>query len=192
LGGFKKKGVLVNQTIRYCTWIPSFLALGRFSKFGGAEKKPIPSSLTLLLVRSQLRPRDSIDPHIKTPQTISLEDHNKATAAARPPSTPAPRPATFCGLAFFVADAAAEDELEVWLATLEATEETAEETDLEAFDAEDEALLSAEDALDVDDVITALAEDVDEGAVDVDVAVQICETAVGRPVTPESLQKLIA
>lgn len=125
-----------------------------------------------------------------------LEDYNKTTAAARPPSTPAPRPATFCGLAFFVAEAAAEDEVEAWLATLEATEEadeTAEETEPEALDAADEALLSADEALEVIDVAAAPAEDaVDGGVLEETVEVQSCETAVGRPVTPEILQKPIA
>jgi hypothetical protein len=124
-------------------------------------------------------------------------DHNKATAAARPPSTPAPKPATFCGLAFFVADAAADDELETWLETLAATEEaeedfdeTADETDEDALDAE-EALDSAEDTLEVTDAATE--EEVEEGAEEaVEEAVEAQETAVGRSVTPEILQKFWA
>ena len=119
------------------------------------------------------------------------EYHNRATAAARPPSTPAPKPATFCGPAFFVADAAAEDVLELaWLETLAAAEETEEETDEDALDTE-EALLSAEETLEVTDAVAE--EDVEDGAAEaVEEAVEVQETAVGRFVTPDILHKFCA
>lgn len=151
-------------------------------RFGASEKKQIPSSLTLLWYDLQIRPGDSIDPHIETPQPTLHEYHNRATAAARPPSTPAPKPATFCGPEFFVADAAAEDVLELaWLETLAAAEETEEEADEDALDTEEEVLLPAEETLEV----TGAAEAVEE-------AVEVQETAVGRFVTPEILQKFCA
>lgn len=176
------------QSVGFRTWIQSCALPCRFSIKSVVPKETNPKLLDPWYDPHPDPDPDSIDSHIETPQSILLEDYNKATAAARPPSTPAPRPTTFCGLVFFVADAAAEDELEVWLTTLEA----ADEFEFEPFDAEDEALLSAEDVLDVDDETAPPAEEeVDEGALEDDVRVQSCDTAVGTEM-PLSLQKPIA
>jgi hypothetical protein len=89
-------------------------------------------------------------------------------------------PATLRGLAFFVAEGLAEDDVleAVWLLTLAATEDTADETD----DAEDEET----------DVTAPTAGDEAETAVAATVEVEAHTTALGRPVTPAALQKLCA
>lgn len=82
--------------------------------------------------------------------------------------------------------------MEDTLAAVEDIDEEAldtEETDCETLEAE--ALLEAEDPLEVV-VVTAPVAEV-EGAVEaVEAAVEVQETAVGRPVTPAALQKFKA